>query len=468
MARKRVTRGDFLRTACLGGAALAVSCAAGGESLRRRRRPNIVVVLSDDHGYRSVGYTNPAVKTPNLDRLGGEGVIFERAYVATPICAASRASLMTGLFPQQHGAVALDASEFQRSVVEEKRLPTLAQLLAGAGYDTALWGKSHLGPPRGYGFAEGEELKDLTDDQTFASAAQFIERRKSNPAPFFLWVAARQPHIPLNPGPEWIDLYRDAEIPIDPNFRESPPRESVYNQGLPGEHYYRDSEGRDNYLGLPAGPPRSKEQVREFTRAYYAVVSRLDHQIGELVEQLERAGVYRNTVLLYLSDNGYHLGNHGLGNKITMHEESVRVPMLLHWPRLKRRGVRIPALVSSLDLFPTLLDLAGAPVPEGLSGLSLAPALRGPVRPLRDYVASECVGVGGARGTGHRMVRTERWKYILTGVNEELLFDEHADPFEMVNVAGADANRAILQQMRGHMRDWMARVGDTHLPPPDA
>jgi len=187
-----------------------------------------------------------------------------------------------------------------------------------------------------------------------------------------------------------------------------------------------------------------------------------------LVEQLERAGVYRNTVLLYLSDNGYHLGNHGLGNKITMHEESVRVPMLLHWPRLKRRGVRIPALVSSLDLFPTLLDLAGAPVPEGLSGLSLAPALRGPVRPLRDYVASECVGVGGARGTGHRMVRTERWKYILTGVNEELLFDEHADPFEMVNVAGADANRAILQQMRGHMRDWMVRVGDTHLPPPDA
>ena len=88
MARKRVTRGDFLRTACLGGAALAVACAAGGESLRRRRRHNIVVVLSDDHGYRSVGYTNPAVKTPNLDRLGGEGVIFERAYVATPICAA--------------------------------------------------------------------------------------------------------------------------------------------------------------------------------------------------------------------------------------------------------------------------------------------------------------------------------------------------------------------------------------------
>ena len=173
-------------------------------------------------------------------------------------------------------------------------------------------------------------------------------------------------------------------------------------------------------------------------------------------------------MLLYLSDNGYHLGNHGLGNKITMHEESVRVPMLLHWPRLKKTGVRNRAFVSSLAVFPTLLELAGAPIPDGLAGLSLVPVLEDPARPLRAYVASESVGVGGKRGMGHRMVRTARWKYILTDANEEVLYDEQEDPFEMANVAADGANRAALLQLRGYMKEWMERVGDTHLAPPDA
>ena len=459
MAKNKFTRGDFLKTTLAGGFGLAALSARGRRPARKPERPNLVVVLSDDHSYRSVGYKNAAVKTPRLDRLGREGVVFDHAYVATPICAASRASLLTGLFPQQHGAIALDGSGFREKVVEQKRVPTMAQLLAEAGYDTAFCGKSHLGPPRDYGFDEGEELKDPTDDETFAFAAQFIEKRRDNPKPFFLWVAPRQPHIPLNPPAEWLDLYRDTEIPIDPNFLESPPRQSVFNQGLPGEHYYRDSDARNNYRGLPAGPPRSREQIREFTRAYYAVVSRLDHQIGELARRLEEAAAYENTVFVYLSDNGYHLGNHGLGNKIKMHEESVRVPMLLHWPRLQKTGVLNQNLVSSLDLFPTLLDLADVPVPKGLSGLSLAPILKNPAKRLRFYVASECVGVGGTKGMGHRMVRTDRWKYILTDVNEEVLFDERADPFEMANVAGLKANRAVLLKLRGYMKEWMDRVG---------
>lgn len=464
MKKSGFTRGEFLRTTLLGGLALTAPSAAGQET-SRTLRPNLVVVLSDDHGYRNVGYSNAAVKTPNLDRLGREGIIFDHAYVATPICAASRASLLTGLFPQQHGAIALDGSGFHENVVEQKRLPTIAHLLERAGYDTAFCGKSHLGSPRDYGFAEGEELKDPTDDQTFAFAAQFIENRKNNSKPFFLWVAPRQPHIPLQPPAQWLDRYRDVEIPVDPNFLESPPPDSIFNQGLPGERCYRDSDARSNYKELPAGPPRSREQIREFTRAYYAVISRLDHQVGQLAGRLKEAGVYENTVFIYLSDNGYHLGNHGLGNKITMHEESVRVPMLLHWPALKKAGIRNQHLVSSLDLFPTLLDLAGVPIPEGLSGLSLLPFLKDPARSHRAYVASECVGVGGKKGMGHRMVRTERWKYVLTDMNDEALFDEQEDPFEMANVAGNEGNRAILLKLRGYMREWMDRVGDTHQPP---
>ena len=461
MARYEVTRCDFLRAAALGG--LAMASAAGQTP---PKQPNIVVVLSDDHAFRAVGYDNPAVKTPHLDRLAREGMVFDRAYIATPICASSRASLLTGLFPQQHGTIALDASGFRENVVARKRIPTVAQLLARAGYDTAFCGKSHLGPPRDYGFAEGEETHDLADDAPFAFAEQFIASRKDNPKPFFLWVAARQPHLPLKPAQEWLDLYRDAEIPVDPNFLESPPPGSIYNQGLPGERYYRDSEATNNDKELSAGPPRTREQIREFTRGYYAVISRLDHQIGALTGQLKDAGLYDNTVFIYLSDNGYHLGSHGLGNKITMHEESVRVPMLLRGPGLGTPGARCTSLVSSVDLFPTLLELAGAPVPDGLAGRSLTPLLEDPAKPLHPYVASECVGVGGKPGTGHRMVRTERWKYVLTDANDEALFDEAADPYEMENVAGDAANRAALEELRGYMREWMTRVGDTRQPPP--
>ncbi len=465
MDKTGLTRAEFLKAAFLGGWAITAFADDKGEAAAKEPPPNIIVVLSDDHCFRGVGYNNSAVKTPNLDRLGVEGIIFDRAYIATPICASSRASLLTGLFPQQHGAIALDGSGFQEKVVEKKSLPTVAHLLAQAGYATAFCGKSHLGPPRDYGFAEGEEHMDRSDDSTFQFAAQYIQKRKDNPKPFFLWVAARQPHIPLEPSEEWLKVYEDVEIPVDPNFRESPPQESIYNQGLPGEHYYRDNESRNNYQNLPAGPPRSREQIQEFTRAYYAVISRLDHQIGTLVDQLKEAGLCENTVFIYLSDNGYHLGNHGLGNKITMHEESVRVPMLLHWPRLANKGVRNPNLVSSLDLLPTLLDLAGAPVPEGLPGVSLRPFLEDASGPSRPYVVSECVGVGGKRGMGHRMVRTERCKYVLTDTNEEALFDEEADPYELVNRAGDGKNQTVLNKMRGYMMDWMRLSGDTHQPP---
>lgn len=246
----------------------------------------------------------------------------------------------------------------------------------------------------------------------------------------------------------------------------TPPPGSIFNQGLPGEHYYRDSEAKNNYKELTAGPPRTKEEIREFTRAYYAVISRMDSQIGALVEQLKGTGVYENTVFVYLSDNGYNLGNHGLGNKITMTEESVRVPMLIHWPGLRKTGIRNRHVVSSLDLFPTLLDLAGALVPGSLSGVSLVPTLRKPAKAVHSYVASECVGVGGKKGMGHRMVCTERWKYVLTDTNDEALFDEQTDPYEMTNVACVEANRATLTKMRGYMSDWMKRVSDTHQPAP--
>jgi arylsulfatase A-like enzyme len=434
-------------------------------------RPNFVVIFTDDQTYRAIGYNNPMVKTPHLDRLAQRGMIFNRAYVATPICAASRASILTGLFPQQHQSVGLDGSGFENNVVKNGKYKTIAHLLTDAGYVTGFCGKSHLGDPKRYGFTHGKLHKDLYDNEPFAFAEKFVEARGADNKPFFLWVASRQPHVPLLPAQKWLDQYTDTQLKVDGNWLVTPPLESFFNQGLPGEYYFRDSKHTENYKQTPSGPPRSKAVIRDFMLAYYATISHLDHQVGRLAARLAETGLDKNTVIVFLSDNGYHLGNHGLGNKITMHEESVRVPMFIvdsstQTPVTKGTAGRSDALVSSLDVMPTVLEMAGVEPPDYLIGKSLVPLLSDPQATVRDHVASECIGVGGKLGQGHRMIRGDRFKYLLSGTNEGALFDEQADPLELVNLAGKPEHTAMLATMRDKMNQWMQQVGDTHQPPP--
>ncbi|MBE0652200.1 MAG: sulfatase-like hydrolase/transferase [Bacteroidales bacterium] len=427
------------------------------------KHPNILVIFTDDQTYKAIGYNNPEVKTPVLDQLASEGMIFTHAYTATPICAASRASLMTGLYPQKNGTVALDYTTFQEKYCEDSGMTTLPRLFNAAGYETCLVGKSHLGNPREYGFQIGEVTNDYRDSAHFQFATGYIRNIKKENKPFFLWLAPLQPHVPLYPGEQWLNLYDTSKISISKNFRESPERKSIYNQGIPGEHFYRDSDYTQNWKELPAGPPRSVSVIKDFTKAYYATISHLDRQIGDLVEVLKEEGLYDNTIIIFLSDNGYFLGNHGLGNKITMHEESVRVPMFIHWQGLQKKGSTCNELVSSLDVFPTVLELAGIPYTGNTDGLSLVPLLQDTEGSIREFVASEIVGVGGKLGEGHRMVRTSQWKYVITDMNEEALFNELTDPSEMDNVIDNYPEKA--DEMRKYMIRWMQEVGDTHQRP---
>lgn len=460
----KVSRRGFLRSSIASGLGAALtSCASSTRSAKTRT--NIVVVLADDHAHRAVGYNNPALKTPHMDRIAGEGMILDRAYVASPICVASRASIMSGLFPQQHGSVGLDGSGFQRCVVDEKRYRTFAHYLTDAGYATAFFGKSHLGDPKLYGFSEATVSTNVVDTDSFENAKAYLASRESNDTPFLLWLAPNQPHVPLVPEQRWLDLYDPRTLNVDPNFMESPPDGSIYNQGKPGERFYRDHTFTKHYKNLPSGPPRTKEQMIDFIHAYYATISHLDHQLGGFFDHLRASRHYENTTFIYLADNGYHLGNHGLGNKITMHEEAVRVPMFAHGHGV-RSGTRSTSLVSSLDIYPTLLDFAGVEAPAHLMGKSIRSVLASPRKTVRDYVSSECVGVGGKVGEGHRMVRSKYWKYVLTDSNEEALFDEAADPYEMKNVIADPANANMLKHHREQMRAWQRSVGDTHAPPP--
>jgi arylsulfatase A-like enzyme len=431
-------------------------------------RPNIVVIFTDDQTYRAAGYHNPAVKTPHLDALASSGVTFERAYVASPICAASRASMMTGLFPQQHGVIALSKGAFSRYQSGGQRASeTLPARLKKAGYLTAFFGKSHLGKPRTYGFEIGDELPGHDDVKTFEEASKFIEATKGAQKPFLLWLAPRQPHVPLFPNQKWLDLYPEGSLSLPRNYRIKPTIDSLNNQGTPGKTLYRDSNYRNNVDSLPSGPPRDEKTMLEFMQAYYAVVSHLDDQVGKFAGLLRESGLMENTVVFFLSDNGYHLGSHGLGNKITMHEESVRVPMFAYGEGIPT-GKTTRALVSSLDLYPTILELAGVPLPSSIMGKSLLPLLENRQASHRDTVFSECVGVGGKRGDGHRMARGDRWKLILSDQNEEFLFDQQADPFELQNRISDPKLLPVLQGLRNDLAHWMKEVGDRPYPSPES
>jgi len=429
--------------------------------------PNFIVILCDDQTYRAIGYNNPAVKTPNMDKLAGEGIRFDRAFVASPICAASRASIYSGVYPQQHGTVGLFEGGFKKSVVEEGRFATLPAILEKAGYHTALYGKSHLGEPTTFGFSEGREIKDVNDVETFAEAEKFLAREAKSGRPFLLWLTPRNPHLPFTAPQEFKDIYKDADIKLDPNWREAPLMQSFFNQGPAGDISFRDSKYRV-YPGAPdgatGGPPRNESQMKAVIKAYYGDVSYLDSQIGTLIGQLKADGLYDNTIIIYLSDNGYFLGNHGLGNKITMHEESVRVPMFVHSPLLPVQKAKSDALVSSLDVYPTILDLAGVPAPSHLMGKSLVPILKDPSGKVRDYVITECVGIPENRvGVGHRMVRTDHFKYILSDADEEAFFDLRSDPYEMNNLIANPELKEEIDRHRKMLGEWSASVGEKRL-----
>ena len=435
-----------------------------GSSLKNSK-PNILVIFTDDQVYRAIGYNNPLIKTPHLDKLASEGLILDNAYVASPICAASRAAMMTGVYPQQNGVVALNHKAFRKYFTEGERADqTLPTQMKKAGYHCAFWGKSHIGKPQSYGFDEGEQITDYDDLKTFERVNSFLKKESKRNKPFFLWVAPCQPHLPLYPEKKWLELYQENELKLDPNFREAPLPISVFNQGKPGESLYRDSKYTAVWKKLPAGPPRDEVIMRSFIKAYYATISHLDYQVGEMVKNMEQLGLKDNTLIIFLSDNGYHLGNHGLGNKITMHEESVRVPMFINWSQLPVKGKRSGSLVSSLDLYPTLLDLAGGPLPNHIMGKSLLPIFKDENAKVRDLVFSECVGVGAKPGEGHRMVRSVKWKYILTGKNEEFLYNQDKDPYELTNSKEDPELTNILKELKGSLSKWMERIGDRKIP----
>jgi arylsulfatase A-like enzyme len=437
------------------------------------RRPNILFILTDDQRWDTLGAAgNRIVRTPNLDRLARQGVLFTNSFGTTPVCYASRATLYSGQYNRRHRIESF-ADVFTRAALEE----TYPLLLRGHGYFTGFVGKWGIGEREDQlpvddfdvwnGFAgqgsyfEPGEPEHLTARQGHQGAA-FV---RTAPEPFQLTVAFKAPHVQdggcsctMPPDPSDLHLYDDVTIPS--------PRTATDEafQALP--RFLRDSEGRVRWYDQFATPEMAQKSLKD----YYRLITGMDRAVGEIVAALEARGVADRTLIVFTSDNGLLLGEHGLTGKWLMYEEAIRTPLVVVWPEMpaERRGSRAGQMALNVDIAPTLLEAAGVRAPARMQGRSLRPLVLGERVAWRSEWFFEhhlfWPGIPVSEG-----VRRARWKYVRYVFEEpiyEQLFDLEADPFEEHDVLHTpevyDLQPALyetqLRLLRGRWRDLGAAV----------
>jgi choline-sulfatase len=423
-------------------------------------QPNVVCILTDDQGIWAAGcYGNPEIRTPNIDRLASSGIRFENFFVASPVCSPSRATLLTGRIPSQHGVhdwiregnVGQDATSYLKNEL------TYTDVLAAHGWHCGLTGKWHLGDSQisQHGFtywfahqfgggpyndapmvrngelitAPGYVTHVITDD-----AVAYIDQHAHDEQPFYLSVNYTAPHSPWTGHPQDIvDSYDDC--PFD-----SCPQEPVHPWAISLTH---------NNMGN-----------RESLKGYFAAVTAMDMDVGRLLDRIEAQGIRDNTLIIFLSDNGFSLGHHGFWGKgngtypPNMYENSIKVPAIMSHPARIPQGVVQTAMVSAYDFMPTLLTYLDLPVPEegNLPGRNVLPLWLGQEEGSRDHVV-----VFDEYG-GTRMIRTDEWKYVHRYQNGPCeLYDLVHDPDERVNLVDDPDHAKRKSQLLQDMEAWFDR-----------
>ncbi len=435
-------------------------------------RLNFIAIVTDDQAQWSLGaYGNREARTPHLDRLAREGARFLNAFVCTPVCSPSRAAFLTGRLGTQLGITDWIApKEAKAGLGLPPESVTWAEVLQQHGYTTALIGKWHLGErpqfhPTQHGFGafygflaggttpmnpkfdiEGENraVNGSEPDLLTDAALRFVDTNRTRP--FALQLNFRAPHMPYGPVPE------EDSAP----FKNLDPTVPM-------------SDGAD------------LDQVKQWTRAYYASIHSVDRNLGRLLRQLDASGLATNTILLFTSDHGYMIGQHGLHAKGNAHqiigrkhgpkrpnmfEESIRVPLIIRWPGVVKPGTEIADSVSNLDTFATVLGLLGLPPPRDWrhEGIDFSPLLRGRKLPPRDAIFGQYDLHNG--GLAYlRMIRTDEWKlvrhFLTNGLDE--LYDLKADPGETRNLFDAPHARKVRDQLQGRLTAWQRSIHDPLL-----
>jgi len=463
-------------------------------------RPNVLFVIFDDLNNRLGCYGDQVAKSPNLDRLAARGMVFERAYCQQPICNPSRASFLSGRRPDSLGIWSMTTFLHDRF----PDLPTIPQWFKQHGYTAMSMGKvfhhSRTNkadfhtlsiPDRRTGgptkdeiiLADGAALppnlatdrlcenRVVPDDACYDAvtanlAMAELRALTKKKEPFFLAIGFFKPHAPYKIPKRYWDLYQREEIPaIEPAAR---PRNA------PDIAFHANHE----ILGEPNNQ-RTLDEVaqREIRHGYYAAMSFADAQLGRLLDELDRLKLADNTIVVVIGDNGFHLGEHDTWGKMTLFGWDSRVPLIIAAPRVSKAGSKTRALSELIDIYPTLTQLCGLPVPDGLDGMSLVPVLKEPNATVKTAALSQHPRPAlywGSQKEPNVMgysIRTDRWCYnewrdFKTGrVVEQELYDEKTDPAETVNLAGTVEAASHIPALAAQLDAMVKSAKPPKLPP---
>lgn len=425
------------------------------------QKPNILFIAVDDlNDWVGPLRGHPQIQTPNMDRLAARGVVFANTHTQSPLCNPSRTSLMTGLRPSSTGVYGL--APWFRDVDALSGLVTLPQHFEQNGYATYSTGKiyhggygrkegdkefQHLGPPASVGARPEKKLVDTPDANPLMDWGVFPHKDEDKgdwqvaswaveqleggdiQEPFFLSAGFFLPHVPLYVTQKWIDMYPEETLELPPVLREDredTPRFSWYL-------HWKLPEPRLRFL-------EEENEWKNIVRSYLAATSFMDSQVGRILDALEASGHADDTIVVLWSDHGYHLGEKLITGKNTLWDRSTHVPLIFAGPGIVG-GTRVTSPAELLDMYPTLVELAGLPAREGLEGHSLVPQLRNPAAP-REWPAIT------THNHDNHGVRGDRWRYIRYADGSEELYDMQADPNEWRNLAGEAEYASVLSEQK--------------------
>lgn len=463
-------RADFARRSFLqaSGVALAglgaVDASGEGQAAAgpNDQPSNIIVYMTDEHRCDCIGaYGNSVIRTPNIDRLAASGIRLNSMFSQFPLCGPSRSCFTTGQYPQAHGV-------HFNGVPLRPHTPRLPRALRASGYTTAHVGMFNIEPRQGdvHGYdifrhQENEYAKwaaerGVTDTYPYGGeprpngyygrvdypaevhAANWVAEtsievlEQISRRPFYLEINERYPHLPYVAPAPYDTMYSPDEVPIAPSV----------------------SRDRDDFRA-----------IQEMHAVYYGMISLVDDAFGRVLDAVERLGLLDNTVIVFTTDHGDMIGHHDLWSKWALYDDDARLPFIIRYPGQVAQGTAIDGLAEQIDMAPTLLGLAGAPVPRGMQGASLLPLLEGRSDGKDAVFGYQSYEEYPAKIRARRqMVRTRDWKLIHMPEGESLLFDLRNDPYEMVNRYGDPACAAVVQELKDRLLLWHLDAVDTTVP----
>lgn len=480
-------------------------------------RPNILFIMSDDHAFQAISaYGCGLNKTPNIDRIAREGAIFNRAFVTNSLCAPSRATILTGKFSHLNGKVD-NRAEF------DWNQQNFAKILQQNGYQTALIGKIHLdGVPQGFDYSNvlpgqgnyynpdfiengvKKQYPGYVTTLTTEFALNWLDKMRDKSKPFMLMYHQKAPHRNWLPEEKYFDLYEDKEFDFPENFFDDyqgrgtaahTQKMSIVQDMMWGHDMKFENDpytGKPtNFMGdinrmdekqreawrkaynprneaflknKPEGKDLAKWKYQRYLRDYLKCIQSVDDGVGQVLDYLDKNGLAENTIVVYTSDQGFYLGEHGWFDKRFMYEESFRTPLVVRYPKEIKAGTRIDKLVQNLDYAPTFLDYAGIKVPDDMQGMSFRKLVSGEVGEWRDAIYYQYFEYPAEHEVKrHYGIRTDRYKLIhfYGDVDEWEMYDLEKDPHEMKSVYNDLAYVEVQRDMHKRLTELRTKYGET-------